>query len=76
MDPRDATRLTALGQRLRTLRLARGLRADDLANSVAMSRMTLYRLERGDPRIATGVLWSYPHLADSVGFDSQALPRD
>jgi len=57
MDPRDATRLTALGQRLRTLRLERGLRADDLANSVAISRMTLYRLERGDPGIATGVLY-------------------
>lgn len=67
MDPRDATRLTALGQRLRTLRLARGLRADDLANSVAISRMTLYRLERGEPGIATGVLYRVLQALDVAG---------
>jgi transcriptional regulator with XRE-family HTH domain len=38
----------AIGERLRAYRLARGLRSDDIAERLAISRAAVYNLERGE----------------------------
>lgn len=54
--PRAQARLTALGERLRLARLRRKVSQTEMAARVGVSRMTIIRLERGDPNVALGVL--------------------
>lgn len=39
---------TEFGERIRALRRARGLRQDELADRIGVTRMTISRLERGE----------------------------
>ena len=48
--PRTQERLTALGTRLRDARLRRRVSQTAMAARVGVSRPTIARLERGDPR--------------------------
>lgn len=50
--PRTEAKLTALGQRLREARLRRHVSAGAMAARVGVSRMTLRRLEAGDPAVS------------------------
>jgi transcriptional regulator with XRE-family HTH domain len=47
-------RLTGLGGRLRLARMRRKFSAETVARRAAVSRMTLYRIESGDPAVALG----------------------
>lgn len=47
--PFHARRIEALGQRLRTARLARGMTQSHLAERVGVDRTTIGKLESGDP---------------------------
>lgn len=53
-----ASRLVALGTRLRDARLARGLTQAAVAGAAFVERTTVMRLERGDPGISLAVLAS------------------
>jgi transcriptional regulator with XRE-family HTH domain len=60
--PREVlTRITELGQRVRTARVRRRMSTEDLAQACGIGRRTLYRIENGEPGIAMGtflsVLW-------------------
>jgi len=61
LAPQLATRLTALGLRIRDARLHRKLRQIDLAERAGVSRSTIEAIERGSPETAIGaygrVLW-------------------
>ena len=47
-------RLGALGERLRLARMRRKFSAETVAKRAGVSRMTLYRIESGDPAVALG----------------------
>ncbi|WP_367347267.1 helix-turn-helix transcriptional regulator [Stenotrophomonas bentonitica] len=47
--PQHARRIEALGQRLRTARMARGMTQANLAERVGVDRTTIGKLEAGDP---------------------------
>jgi len=46
--------LSGLGERLRLARLRRGFSADVVAERAGMSRVTLFRAEKGDPAVTLG----------------------
>lgn len=48
--------LRKLGRELALARRKRGISTDDMAARLFVSRDTLWRLERGDPKVATGTL--------------------
>jgi transcriptional regulator with XRE-family HTH domain len=49
-----ATPLAALGARLRTARKAQKVSAVALAEAAGLSRVTMHRIERGEPGVAIG----------------------
>jgi transcriptional regulator with XRE-family HTH domain len=53
-----AAALTALGQRLRARRKALGVNATTAAEAAGMSRVTLHRIERGEPSVTMGAYLS------------------
>lgn len=48
--------LRKLGRELAVARRKRGISTDDMAARLFVSRDTLWRMERGDPKVATGTL--------------------
>ncbi len=68
-----AQALTRLGRNLRTARLRRQLRLQDVADRLGVSRLTIADLERGKPSASAaaylGALWSLGLLsqADNLG---------
>lgn len=48
--------LVQLGERLRLARLRRRLSAESVAKDIGMTRVTLHRLERGEPAVTVGTL--------------------
>lgn len=66
LDPRLQERLSALGAALRTRRKALRLSAVAVAEAAHISRVTLHRIERGEPSVAMGAYYS---AAASLGVD-------
>jgi transcriptional regulator with XRE-family HTH domain len=50
----ERVRLEQLGERLRTARLRRKFSAETVAQRAGVSRMTLHRMEKGDPAVTLG----------------------
>lgn len=67
--------LSALGERLRLARLRRQLTIDVTCQRAGISRMTLFRAERGSPAIAVGTLLRILSVLGLEG-DIEALARD
>lgn len=70
------TQLKALGERIRAHRERQKVSATVAAEAAGMSRVTLHRIERGEPSVAMG---AYLSAADAVGLrlelrDPQAHP--
>jgi len=51
--------IRALGSMVARLRIARGLKQDEVALRAGLSRNTAYRLEKGDPGVAIGQILRY-----------------
>ena len=71
-----STRLRALGKRIRTHRERQKVSASVAAEAAGMSRVTLHRIERGEPSVTMG---AYLSAIDAVGLqlelrDPQADP--
>jgi transcriptional regulator with XRE-family HTH domain len=49
--------LGLLGQLIRVTRIERGLKVQDLADRVGVSRDLIHRIEKGDPRCGIGVVF-------------------
>jgi transcriptional regulator with XRE-family HTH domain len=75
MDPLQKRLLEALGERLRLARLRRGLAVDIACQRAGISRMTLYRLEKGGPAIALGTLMRVLSVL-SLDNDLEFVARD
>lgn len=68
-----ATKLAALGQRIRDQRKALKVTAVDAAESAGMSRVTLQRIERGEPSVTIG---AWIGAATAVGLEFEIVdPR-
>ena len=61
-----ARALQALGERLRSRRKQLGLSAVATSEAAGMSRVTLHRIERGEPSVAMG---AYMGLIDALGLE-------
>ena len=69
-----ATKLAALGERLRARRKALKVSAVDAAEAAGMSRVTLARIERGEPSVTMG---AYIGAATAVGLELELVdPRE
>lgn len=71
-----ATRLRAMGERIRAHREGQKVSATVTAEAAGMSRVTLHRIERGEPSVTMG---AYLSAIDALGLqlevrDPQALP--
>jgi transcriptional regulator with XRE-family HTH domain len=71
-----AARLKALGERIRAHRKSQRVSATVAAEAAGMSRVTLHRIERGEPSVTMG---AYLSAIDAVGLqlelgDPQARP--
>lgn len=73
--PRTQRRAEALGERLRTARLRRRMSASEMAERADISRVTLQRLERGDPSVGMAV---FLRVLSVLGLedDIDAVARD
>ena len=71
---RVATTLAALGERIRLRRKALKVSAVDAAEAAGMSRVTLARIERGEPSVTMG---AYLGAATAVGLELELVdPRE
>jgi transcriptional regulator with XRE-family HTH domain len=69
-----ATKLVALGERIRERRKALKVSGVDAAEAAGMSRVTLQRIERGEPSVTMG---AYIGAATAVGLELELVdPRE
>jgi transcriptional regulator with XRE-family HTH domain len=69
-----ATKLAALGGRIRERRKALKVSAVDAAEAAGMSRVTLQRIERGEPSVTMG---AYIGAATAIGLELELVdPRE
>ena len=62
VHPRIQRAISKLGNDISHARRARGISQEDFANNIGVSRMTLIRLENGDPGINLGTLTAALHV--------------
>jgi len=67
--------LEGLGDRLRLARLRRRYSAQSVAGRAGTTRMTLYRVEKGDPGVSLGVYASVLRVLN-LQADLEGLARD
>ncbi len=67
-----ADNLVALGARLRTHRKALGINATTMAEAAGMSRVTLHRIEGGEPSVTMG---AYMSAISSLGLGLELVDR-
>jgi len=65
-------RLQDLGSRIRARRKSLGVNATAAAESAGMSRVTLHRIEKGEPSVAMG---AWANLVAALGMDWQIQDR-
>jgi transcriptional regulator with XRE-family HTH domain len=66
----EAAQLAALGQRLRAHRKRHGITAVSAAEAAGLSRVTLHRIERGEPSVTMGAYMSVIH---ALGLDVEVF---
>ena len=66
--PADQKRLALLGERIRTARKRQRVTAVTAAQAAGISRVTLHRIERGEPTVAVGA-WVAVATALGLTFD-------
>lgn len=68
VSPADLKRLALLGERIRTARKRQRVTAVAAAEAAGISRVTLHRIERGEPTVAVGA-WVAAASALGLEFD-------
>lgn len=66
-----AEQLSALGQQIRARRKALGVSATAAAEAASMSRVTLHRIEKGEPAVTMG---AYLNALSTLGLEWSAAP--
>ena len=70
--PGDQKRLALLGERIRTARKRQRVTAVAAAQAAGISRVTLHRIERGEPTVAVG---AWVAVATALGLNFDLLNR-
>ena len=73
--PGSNRRAQALGERLRLARLRRRISETEMAARAGVSRMTIWRLERGDPAVSLAIVLRVLEILN-LGRDVDLLARD
>ncbi len=68
--PTAAEKLAAIGARLRARRKALAVTATEAAEAAGMSRMTLHRVERGEPSVTMG---AYMNAVAALGLELELV---
>lgn len=68
-----ADKLTALGQQIRAYRKALNINATTVAQAAGMSRITLHRIEAGEPSVTMG---AYFNAMMALGINFGIVPAD
>lgn len=72
-SPAAIAQLKLLGERIRTRRKALGINATVTAEAAGMSRVTLHRIEKGEPAVTIG---AYLNVLVALGLDFGILTPD
>ncbi len=72
ISKKTATELVALGEQICTQRKAMRINATTLAEAAGMSRVTLHRIEKGEPSVTIG---AYLNAATSLGLKLSIIER-
>jgi len=67
IHPRLARLMVGVGENIRKARLRRAYSSQTVAQRAAITRKTLYRVERGDPAVAFGI---YARVLQALRLDS------
>ena len=67
-----AAKLVAIGRRIRECRKGLGVNGVTTAEAAGMSRVTLYRIERGEPSVTMG---AYLNALDALGLEFDVVDR-
>jgi transcriptional regulator with XRE-family HTH domain len=71
--PDPATKLLkALGEQIRTRRKSLRISATAAAEAAGLSRVTLHRIEKGEPAVTMG---AYLHVMGALGMELGVLPK-
>lgn len=73
MDKATQARLRQLGEAFRARRKALGVSAVAAAQAAGISRITWYRMEKGEPTVTLG---AWANAAHALGLDWPGLPAD
>lgn len=73
VPPNVAAQLAALGERIRAQRERQKVTATDAAEAAGMSRVTLHRVERGEPSVTMG---AYLSAMSAVGLSLELREPD
>jgi transcriptional regulator with XRE-family HTH domain len=73
LDAKSTATLVALGEAVRARRKALGISAVAAAEAARISRVTLHRIEKGEPSVTAG---AYVAVFAALGLEAQLTPRE
>lgn len=68
--------VSVMGQMILLRRKERKMTTQDLADRAGISRMTLYKIERGDMKCEIGIVFEVAALVGITLFDTDSVPID
>ena len=74
--PRTVKKLQLMGEQIKLARLRRRLTASLVAERAGISRMTLYKLEKGSPSVSIGTLAAVLCALGGMDVDMELIARD
>lgn len=74
--PQTQKILTQMGEQIKLARLRRNLSVDMVAERAAISRATLWNVERGSPSVAIGIYAAVLHALNNMDKDLLLIAKD
>jgi len=68
--------LSQMGAQMKIARLRRDLSVESVAQSVAISRATLWKIEKGDPSVAIGIYAAVLHTLNNMDTDLLSVAKE
>lgn len=74
--PQTQKILTQMGEQIKLARLRRNLSVETVAERAAISRATLWNVERGSPSVAIGIYAAVLHALNNMDKDLLLIAKD
>ena len=68
--------LATMGEQIKLARLRRGLSAELVAERAGISRVSLWKVEKGEPSVAMGIYAAVLHALNNLDKDLLLIARD